>query len=77
MGSFSKAVQHRAYEGMGIPLSLFFFFFRGGGMYTNINTEPCSIQDLNSEPGITPAPLAVEAQSPNHWTTREIRKEHL
>ena len=69
MGSFSKAVRHRAYEGMGIPLSLF-FFFRGGGMYTNISTEPCSIQDLNSEPGIKPAPLAVDAQSPNHWATR-------
>ena len=58
-------------------LSLFFFFFGSWGIYININTEPCSIQNLHSEPGIKPAPLAVEAQSPNHWTTREVQKDHL
>ena len=28
--------------------------------------------DLNSQPGIEPAPSAVKAQSPNHWTAREF-----
>ena len=27
---------------------------------------------LISRPGIKPKPPAVEAQSPNHWTTREF-----
>ena len=27
--------------------------------------------DLSSQPGIEPVLLALEAQSPNHWTTRE------
>ena len=33
------------------------------------------MQDLSSPSGIEPAPPAVEAQSPNHWshwTTREV-----
>ena len=32
----------------------------------------CGMQDINSQPGIEPVPPAVEAQSPNHWTTREF-----
>ena len=32
----------------------------------------CDMQDINSQPGIEPVPPAVEAQSPNHWTTREF-----
>lgn len=47
-------------------LSLSLFFFGGGGMYINVHMEPCNIQDLNSDPGIKPSPLTVEAQSPNH-----------
>ena len=27
---------------------------------------------LLSRPGMGPTPPAVEAQSPNHWTTREV-----
>ena len=30
------------------------------------------LQDLSSQSGIKPMPHAVEAQSPNHWTTREV-----
>ena len=29
------------------------------------------MQDLSSQPGIEPTPLAVKALSPNLWTTRE------
>ena len=29
---------------------------------------------LVPQSGIEPAPLAVKAQSPNHWTAREFRK---
>ena len=36
---------------------------------------------LVSQPGIEPGPLAVKAQSPNHWTAREFPKlsnyEHM
>ena len=28
-------------------------------------------------PGIEPVPPVVEAQSPNHWTSREVLKHHL
>ena len=30
---------------------------------------------LVPQPGIEPAPPAVEARRPNHWTTREVPKE--
>ena len=29
-------------------------------------------QNLSSRPGMEPVPPAVEAQSLNHWTTREV-----
>ena len=48
--------------------SIFFFFFnfRGGGPH-------CAAWGiLFPWVGIEPMPLAVEAQSPNHWTTREF-----
>ena len=32
---------------------------------------------LVSRPGIEPVPHAVEAQSPNHWTTREFPQTSL
>ena len=32
----------------------------------------CGLWDLVSKPGIEPRPLAVEVESPNHWTTREF-----
>ena len=28
--------------------------------------------DLNPQPGIEPVPFALEAQSLNHWTAREV-----
>ena len=40
--------------------SLFFFFW------------PLSLWDLHSPPGTEAGPLAVRAQSPNHWTAREF-----
>ena len=39
----------------------FFFFFLYQGL-----------QDLISQPWIEPVPLALKAQSSNHWTTREF-----
>ena len=33
---------------------------------------PCVMQDINSPPGIEPVPPAVDAQSPNYWTSREF-----
>ena len=34
---------------------------------------PCAVCSiLVPQPGIEPIPLAVEAQSPNHWTAREV-----
>ena len=33
---------------------------------------PCGMQDLSSPTGIKPEPPAVEAQSLNCWTTREV-----
>ncbi|XP_059773074.1 cyclin-dependent kinase-like 3 isoform X9 [Balaenoptera ricei] len=33
---------------------------------------PCSMRDLSSPPGIEPMPLALGAQSLNHWTAREV-----
>ena len=34
----------------------------------------CSMWDLVLQPGIEPGPPALEAQSVNHWTTRETPK---
>ena len=43
---------------------LFIYFFIYG------RTAACGI--LVSRPGIEPVPPAVEAWSPNHWTTKEF-----
>ena len=32
----------------------------------------CGLWDLVPRPGIEPGALAVRAQSPNHWTTKEF-----
>ena len=37
----------------------------------------CGMWDLVSWPGIKPGPLALEAQSLSHWTTREVLDEGL
>ena len=42
---------------------LFFFFFW-------LSQEACEI--LVSQPGIEHTPPALEAQSPNHWSTKEV-----
>ena len=42
----------------------FFFGYSAGGI-------------LASSPGVEPVPPAVEAQSPNHWTARELPNEKL
>ena len=33
---------------------------------------PHSLWDLRFQPGIEPGPMALKAQSPNHWTAREF-----
>ena len=43
--------------------NIYFFFFWGHAA--------CRI--LVPRPGIEPMPLAVKAQSPNHWTAREVQ----
>ena len=45
---------------------LFFWFW---GVFWPPN-EACRI--LVPQPGIEPVPPAVEVQSPNHWTTKEV-----
>ena len=37
-----------------------------------ILTTPYGMQDLSSLQGIRPSPSAVEVQSLNHWTAREV-----
>ena len=48
-----------------LPVKLFFFFF-----------WPCHMacKILVPQPGIEPVPPALEAGSPNLWTTREVPK---
>ena len=46
-------------------LNLFIYLFIFGHV-----TQACEI--LVPQPGIEPLPPAVEAQSPNHWTAREV-----
>ena len=49
--------------GGGINMSFSFFW---------LHCEACGI--FVPRPGIEPIALAVNAQSPNHWTTREFPK---
>ena len=53
-------------ENAGLCPSVFFFFnwFNFGG--------ECSMQHLIFPEGTKPMPPALGAQSPNHWTTREV-----
>ena len=44
-------------------LSFFFFFFL---------PQAVALRILAPQPGIEPMPPAVEVQSLNHWTTREV-----
>ena len=44
-------------------LSLFLFYFLA---------TPCGMWDPVSQSGIEPMPHALEVQSLNHWTTREV-----
>lgn len=37
----------------------------------------CGMPDLSSLKGMEPMPTAVEAQSPNHWTARQVPKTAL
>ena len=46
-----------------------FFFFSFFFLFWP-QQEACRI--LAPQPGIKPVPPAVEAQSPNHWTAREV-----
>ena len=46
------------------PVVIFFFFF-----FFWLCCEACGI--LVAQSGIEPMPLAVEAQSSNHWTARD------
>ena len=52
--------QVKALLGMHLSLSLFF----------QPGHAACGV--LVPQPGIEPAPPALEAQSFNHWTTREV-----
>ena len=38
-------------------------------------TMLCSMWNLSSQEGIEPEPLALEAQSLNQWTAREVLME--
>ena len=60
-----------------IPLALKFSFHLFNNSNESISflklkkknlTVPHGMQDLSSPSGIEPAPPAVEAQSPNHWS---------
>ena len=35
------------------------------------------MSDLDLQPGIKPIPTAVEAQSLNHWTNREVPGKNI
>ena len=52
-----------------VDISNFFFFFFGLLVWPHC--AACGI--LVPQPGIEPVPPAVEAQSLNHWTAREVQ----
>jgi hypothetical protein len=37
---------------------------------------PPGMWDLSSRPGVEPASLSMEAHSLNHWTAREVPRNH-
>ena len=68
-----------SYNFFYFSIFLFFFFFRWKKISHLKKNLPFQIfmcltacRILVSQPGIKPMPLAVEAQSSNHWTTREF-----
>ena len=44
-------------------------------LYRGRETVPRSLRDLSSPAGIKHTPSALEAQSLNHWTTREVPEQ--
>ena len=52
---------------------LFMHFIYYFYLFIYFNFWPCCVACgiLVPQPGIEPAPLAVKAESPNHWATRE------
>ena len=57
----AQAEKERGDSGELRPFTFFFFLAVRRGT-----------QDLSSQTRVEPVPPAVEAQSPNHWTTREV-----
>ena len=53
-----------------VPLKNFFFFFFFWAMLN-------ALWDLSSLTRDLTGPSAVKAQSPNHWTAREIPTQHF
>ena len=64
-GLFSHYLPLKGYFLLVFYLLLVIFSF-------SFSAVPCSTQDLSSRPGTEPVPLAVEAPSPNHQTTRGV-----
>ena len=61
-------------NGVLVPSLIFspyLFFFLLSIEYTML----CSMWNLTSQAGIEPGPLALEAQSLNQWTAREVLME--
>ena len=57
---------------------LVFLLFGGLFLFLFCLASPRSMWDLSSPTrDIGPAPPAVEAQSPNHWTSREVPSDAL
>ena len=52
------------------PFSCFSFFFLGGGVVGGACCIVCGI--LVPQPGTEPTPPALETQTLNHWTAREV-----
>ena len=62
--TISESIKIKTLTGMGFLFPDFFFFFFWP------HHAACGI--LVPQPGIEPVPPAVEAQSLNHWTAREV-----
>ena len=55
-----------------IIFSFLFFLMVQEILFSYWVSSPRACGILDPGPGIKPVPPAVEAQSPNHWTTREV-----
>ena len=51
---------------------IFETFFRRIGSFVFFLDVLHSLWDHSFQPGIEPGPMALKAQSPNHWTAREF-----